>query len=205
MISAQATQTAPEKPVAQAAAQTGVNPVSVAPRRAGVGLPCAGCKTYYAADLAACPVCQSTERVSPLAASMTAAVSSAERVPDPAVLEEERERFLREFKSQVFISQMQMNPISNSRCVREENHPGEPESAVVCQGCFDRLQERIEVLEAALHIDVREAAQIVYEAVWCDPSDPNKTYLNAAQALLAELRKRSGVTQVFGPLQPLSD
>ena len=29
-----------------------------------------------------------------------------------------------------------------------------------------------------------------------------KTYLNAAQAVLAELRRRSGTTQVFGPLQP---
>jgi len=27
-------------------------------------------------------------------------------------------------------------------------------------------------MEAALHIDLKEAAQIVYEAVWSDPSDP---------------------------------
>ena len=76
---------------------------------------------------------------------------------------------------------------------------------MVCQGCYDHLQERVDVLEAALHMDLKEAAQIVYDAVWADPSDPTKTYENAAHALLAELRKRSGVAQVFGLLQPLSD
>jgi len=50
-------------------------------------------------------------------------------------------------------------------------------------------------MEAALHIDLKEAAQVVYEAVWSDPSDPSKTYQNAAQALLTELRKRSGITR----------
>jgi len=51
------------------------------------------------------------------------------------------------------------------------------------------------IMEAALHIDLKEAAQVVYEAVWSDPSDPSKTYQNAAQALLTELRKRSGITR----------
>jgi hypothetical protein len=77
-----------------------------------------------------------------------------------------------------------------------------PEPAAICQSCYERLQERVDVLEAAMHIDLQEAAQIIYDAVWADPSDPSKTYQNAAQALLAELRRRSGVTHVFGPLQP---
>ena len=51
-------------------------------------------------------------------------------------------------------------------------------------------------MEAALHIDLKEAAQIVYDAVWSDPSDPSKTYQNAAQALLSELRQRSGITRL---------
>ena len=51
-------------------------------------------------------------------------------------------------------------------------------------------------MEAALHIDLKEAAQIVYEAVWSDPSDPSKTYRNAARALLTELRQRSGITRL---------
>jgi hypothetical protein len=43
----------------------------------------------------------------------------------------------------------------------------------------------------------------VYDAVWADPSDPGKTYQNAASALLTELRKRAGITAVLGPFQPL--
>ena len=63
------------------------------------------CKTYYAADLSMCPVCKTEERVSPLvdwppAGSYPTAPETALPVPDEAALEEERERFLREFKSQ---------------------------------------------------------------------------------------------------------
>jgi hypothetical protein len=54
-------------------------------------------------------------------------------------------------------------------------------------------------------MDLKEGAQIIYDAVWADPSDPNKTYQNAAAAMLGELRKRAGVTAVLGPFQPLSD
>jgi hypothetical protein len=86
-------------------------------------------------------------------------------------------------------------------CTHVENHTGSPEPATICQGCYDRLQERVDVLEAAMHMDVTEAAQVVYDAVWSDPSDPSKTYQNAAQALLGELRRRSGIPQVFGSLQ----
>ncbi len=87
-------------------------------------------------------------------------------------------------------------------CIHVENHTSAPEPANICQSCYDRLQERVDVLEAAMHMDLKEASQLVYDAVWADPSDPSKTYNNAAQALLAELRRRSGVTNVFGPLQP---
>jgi hypothetical protein len=177
----------------------------IVPKQAGYGMPCAHCKTYYAADLTACPVCKAAERVSPTAMAVRSTISPAEQCPDPVALEEERERFLRDFKAKVFASQLPMNPNTNLRCVHEENHSGAPEPAAVCQGCYDHLQERVDVLEAALHMDLKEAAQIVYDAVWADPSDATKTYENAAHALLAELRRRSGVTQVFGLLQPLSD
>ena len=53
-------------------------------------------------------------------------------------------------------------------------------------------------VEAALHMDLKEATQVVYEAVWSDPSDPSKTYHNAARALLAALRKRAGISTVSG-------
>lgn len=173
-------------------------------KAAGYGLPCAKCKTYYAADLKVCPVCKGGERVSPLAASPSN-VSTVEELPDPVALEEERERFLREFKAQVFASQVQVNPTASLHCIKDENHQGGAELAAVCQACYDRLQERVDVLEAALHMDLKEAAQIVYDAVWADPTDSSKTYQNAAHALLAELRKRSGVTPIFGLLQPLTD
>ena len=170
------------------------------PKHTGYGLPCAKCKTYYAADLPACPICKNPQRVSPTAPLSTAV--SAEQLPDPEQLEKERERFLNEFNSQVMVSPLPPEaPAPAHHCNRVENHTSEPVQADVCQGCYDRLQERVDVLEAAMHIDLKEASQIIYDAVWADPSDPNKTYQNAAQALLTELRRRSGIPQVFGPLQ----
>ena len=177
----------------------------IAPKLTGYGMPCANCKTYYAADLKACPVCKAAERVSPNAVPARSTVAASEMCPDPVALEEERERFLRDFKAQVFASQLPMSANASLHCMHEENHLSGPEPAAICQGCYDHLQERVDVLEAALHMDLKEAAQIVYDAVWADPSDSTKTYENAAHALLAELRKRSGVAQVFGLLQPLPD
>ena len=173
------------------------------PKRVGYGLPCANCRTYYAADLSTCPICQSKERVSP-STSATTAGQVFEQAPDPGVLEAERERFLREFKAQVYASHMQINATAAFRCGIEENHPDGGEPASVCRACYDRMQERVDAMEAALHIDLKEAAKIVFEAVWADPSDSSKTYLNAAQALLSELRRRAGIANVLGPLQPLA-
>lgn len=177
---------------------------------AGYGMPCAKCRTYYPADLQACPVCQSSERISPVAFTAPAAVEkendrTSEETPDLALLEQERERFLREFKAQMIATQLQAQSVSSANCKHSENHQGGSEAAVICQSCYDHLQERVDVFEAALHMDLKEAAQIVYDAVWADPSDSSKSYENAANALLTELRKRSGVTQTFGLLQPLTD
>jgi hypothetical protein len=204
------------KPVAQAILGSGSgfapaeNSASAGPasaphtglRPSGYGLPCAKCRTYYAADLAACPVCQSPERVSPEPRiSPCAELSADEGGVDPATLEQERERFLQEFNAQLSSQQMQINASESYRCVRAENHPGGFEAASICQGCYDHVQARVDLLEAALHIDVKEAAQLVYDAVWADPSDPSKTYQHAAQALLNELHKRAGISAVLGPLQ----
>ncbi len=139
-----------------------------------------------------------------MATIKTNTIVSGEKVPDPEALEEERERFLREFKSQAYAASLQLGPTASSHCTREENHQGVIEPATVCQSCYEQLQERVDVLEAVLHMDVKEAAEVIYDAVWSDPSDPTKTYQNAAQAMLSELKKRSGITPVFGPLQPLS-
>jgi hypothetical protein len=175
------------------------------PRRTGYGLPCAKCKTYYAADLTACPVCRTAERVSPIvdARSSDPEPDTLASVPDDAVLEEERERFLRQFQAQIYASQIEVNATTSFRCSKEENHPEEFEPAAVCQGCYDHLQERADRMEAVLHMDLQEATQIVYDAVWGDPSDPSQTYQNAAQALLTALRKRAGISTIMGRLQVL--
>jgi hypothetical protein len=183
--------------------------MQLGPRRSGYGLPCAKCKTYYAADLSACPVCKTEERVLPTAGAVTASLGDVREpsvgpVPDEAALEAERERFLREFKSQAYASDTQINAMESFRCSLDENHQGASEPAAVCQSCYTRLQERVDLLEAALHMDMKEATQVVYEAVWADPSDPGKTYQNAAQAVLTELRKRAGISAVLGRLQPLA-
>jgi hypothetical protein len=62
----------------------------------------------------------------------------------------------------------------------------------------------VDLLEAVLHMDLKEAAQVIYDAVWADTSDSTKTYQNAAQALLGELRKRAGIKTVLGRMQPLT-
>src|SRR5579872_2829085 len=160
--------------------QIGSSAVAAVPQPCGYGLPCAKCKTYYAANLTVCPVCRSGERVSPVIQEMAvAAVEEPEPLLDPDVLEEERERFLREFKSNLQSSGMalttdlEINASESFRCSREENHEGAFEAASVCQGCYDHMRERADQLEAALLLDVKEATQIIYEAVWADASDPS--------------------------------
>jgi hypothetical protein len=172
----------------------------------GYGLPCAKCHLYYAADLDVCPTCKHRERVPPVAPKVPPRVAQAvaEPVPDTTVVEQEREEFLRQFKSQLLEAHAEVVNTQEAICKFVEHHSGEPANAEICNACYERLQERLDVFEAALHIELKEAAQIIYDAVWADSSDPSKTYQNAAGALLTELRKRAGTTTVLGPFQPLS-
>jgi hypothetical protein len=174
------------------AAAPGAKPV-------GYGLPCAKCRKYYAASLSACPVCKSTERVSPAAA-----------LPCPAATEthtegmdEERARLLREFKAKLYASSAQIHS-TNHACANTKNGDKTHDEAAICWTCHQRLQARVDVLEAALHMDLKEAAQVIYDAVWADTSDSTKTYQNAARALLGELRKRAGLSLALGRMQPLA-
>jgi hypothetical protein len=173
----------------------------------GYGLPCAKCHLYYPANLDFCPTCHDTERVSADVEPAMPPKTAAQAEPDAAVLEEaldqEREAFLTQLKSQLLVADAGVAATAPIACSLP--HQDEVEAATVCRSCYERLQERVDVLEAALHIDLKEAAQIVYDAVWADPSDPSKTYANAAGALLAELRKRSGVSSLLGPFQPLGN
>ncbi len=179
----------------------------------GYGLPCAKCRTYYSAALKSCPVCKTAERVSPTEVLVRLSAPPAELVEAAAhnaagvvsdTLQEERERFLSQFQQQAYAPAAQINIGESSHCSITENHTSGYEPASVCQNCYGSLQTRADLMEAALHIDMKEAAQIIYDAVWTDPSDPGKTYQNAAQALISELHKRAGISAVLGPLQPLA-
>jgi hypothetical protein len=191
----------------------------------GYGLPCSRCHAYYPADMHVCPICKSPDRVSPMG---SAKHSTAPAAPQPASqlasqvasqvtsqvttgapvnisIDDDRERFLKELKSQAFALHTQVNAAATFRCVLQHQHHGASEPAAVCHTCYGEARQQADRLEAALHMDAKEAAKIVYDAVWADPSDPNRTYLNAAAALLSELRKRAGIGLLLGANQPLAD
>jgi hypothetical protein len=176
--------------------------VEAGPKRVGYGLPCANCGTYYAADQSVCPICKCADRVSPNAALPATNLPSVDSASDLSPLDQERELFLKEYKAQLFAAHTQIDPAASFGCSLEDNHSETYEPASVCKGCYERAQQKADLLEAALHMDLKEAAQVVHDAVWADPSDPSKTYQNAAQALLTELRKRAGINMVLTTLQP---
>lgn len=172
---------------------------------AAYGLPCAICHLYYPADLDACPTCESKERVAPVARSAAApAPQGSTETPAGSGLEQEHSLLVSELKSELVTEQAQATDAPAYTCSLEHNHPTGSQPAEVCMACHERLQGRLDVCEAALHMDLKEAAQIVYDAVWADPSDPTKTYRNAASALLAELRKRAAMNGVRGPFHPMA-
>jgi len=195
--------------------------VSSAPehKSIGYGMPCSHCRAYYPADMHVCPICKSPNRISPTEPA-THAYSVASGASQPASqgttgaqtgaritgtqIDDDRERFLKELKSQAFASHTQINATTTFRCVLEHQHSGATEPAAVCHSCYGEARQQADRMEAALHMDPKEAAKIVYEAVWADTSDPNRTYLNAASALLSELRKRAGVGLLLGANQPLA-
>ncbi len=180
------------------------------PKSAGYGLPCSQCHLYYPATLDSCPTCKNKERVSPTGSPADpSAQAVTQAAPDssliePERLEKEREEFLEQFKSQLLETREEVVSTPPVCTLGVHHHKGEA-AASICKPCYDRLQERVDVFEAALHMDLKEAAQIVYDAVWADPSEPSKTYANAASALLTELRKRSGVATVLGPFHPMGN
>jgi hypothetical protein len=177
-------------------------PKTEAPRRStGYGLPCAKCKKYYSSSLSACPVCSSTERVAPVAARPGSAPAAT--APESGERDAEKERILREFKAKLYASHNHISTTAHP-CAHAREGDGAHESASVCKVCYAKLQARVDLLEAVLHMDLKEAAQLVYDAVWADTTDSNKTYLNAAQALLGELRRRAGMKTVLGRMQPLT-
>ncbi len=202
--------TAAQAVLTRAAAVRRVEPSSAPgtntpPKASGYGLPCAKCRLYYPAEMESCPTCHHTQRVSAVAPATRAGVSQAapNPVPDSTTVEQEREEFLRQFKTQLQQTHAEATKAPKSVCKQAGHQPGDPARAEVCKACYERLQERVDVFGAALHLDLKEATQIVYDAVWADSSDPAKTYENAASALLTELRKRASMNTLV-PFQPLS-
>jgi hypothetical protein len=176
---------------------------AAAKKAVGYGLPCSHCHAYYLADMKACPICKCPNRVSPtepVIHSMVAAPQSAISTQ----IDGEREQLLKELKAQAFASHTQINPAATFQCVLSHQHSGSNEPAAICHSCYSDVRQQADRMEAALHMEAKDAAKLVYEAVWADTSDPHKTYLNAANALLNELRKRAGIALKHGANQPLT-
>jgi hypothetical protein len=177
------------------------------PKPTGFGLPCSKCRVYYPANLDRCPVCNHNERVSPITPKIPpkSVQNASAPTSTSAALEKEREEFLKQFKAQASERHAQAANAPAPACSADGHRSDESATAEVCKACYENLQERLDICEAALHIELKEAAQIIYDAVWADPSDPNKTYQNAAHALLTELRKRAGINSLKSAFQPLAD
>ena len=182
-------------------------------RRAGYGLPCANCKAYYASDLPSCPICKCAERVPATWAVLKSAKmlekssggvlqrSFMNLSPTPACSQrrqvamdsdEDAKRFRLESKLLPCADTDEINAGASLSCNLDENHNTQRESASVCLS-YDQLREKLARTEAALSMDLREAARVIYEAVWAGPSpmEASRTYQNAAEALLNELRHRA--------------
>ena len=145
------------------------------PRKStGYGLPCSKCRLYYPADLDICPTCHHNERISPVVPRVPTKVAHAVAPPPSAdsAMEKEREEFLRQFKSQLRDAHAEAVDAPESICLLGDHHPGEPATAEICKTCYERLQERLDICEASLHVDLKEAAQIIYDAVWPIPPTP---------------------------------
>ena len=154
--------------------------------------------------MSACPICKWPERVSPKASVVhSAAVNAAQPAGSPQI-DPNRERLLKEIKSEAFASHTQINAAAAFHCVLKHQHTGANEPAAVCHTCYSDARRQADLMEAALHMDPKSAAQIMYEAVWADTSDPNATYLNAAKALLSELHRRAGIGLLLGNPRPLA-
>jgi hypothetical protein len=191
-------------------------------RQARFGLPCANCKAYYDSELPACPICNWAERVpvgeaeaksanilkKPLAGVLQDALGSFVHLDSPPECgpplqlaphcEEDDEPFLLESRLLLYAHSDEIDARQTRLCVLDENHDTQSEYASICLSCYNRLRQKLARTEAALLMDLREASQIVYEAVWTDPApaDPSRTYQRAAQALLSELCQRAGVVRL---------
>src|ERR1017187_2783341 len=94
----------------------------------GYGLPCAKCHLYYSADLDVCPTCKHNERVPPVVAQVPPRVAQAvgDPIPDTSIVEQEREEFLRQFKSRLLEAHAEVVNVPEAVCTFGEHHSGDP-------------------------------------------------------------------------------
>jgi hypothetical protein len=116
--------------------------------------------------------------------------------------DEDGERFLLESKLLICARTAETDGGDTQHCILHKDHNTQSEYASICLSCYQQLREKLARTEAALLIDLHEAARIVYRAVWADPSptDPSRTYQSAAQALLNELCQRAGIMRLPGAM-----
>src|SRR5207245_6803003 len=107
--------------------------------------------TYYSADQSVCPICKCGERISPTTIPAPAGLQNSQPDAGELELKEERDPFPKEFKSRLVFAHRQIN--TSFRCSLEENHQGGHEPAAICRRCYDQLQEKADLMEAALHMD----------------------------------------------------
>lgn len=207
--------------VKQEAAVQGVDSAPSKSHRVGYGLPCRNCTAYYAANVIGCPYCGSVER-SPatgtntlhppvfkekdpcdLQSNIQDARSRARLDAPPGNIPVSNEALggtPRNPDGQLSVSHSlsanPINPLQALPCSVEGNHINGNQPAAVCTSCYTEITERLQQIEAALCIDVRETAQLIYDAVWLDPSpsDSTRTYKNAAEAVLREIGRRANLT-----------
>ena len=106
-----------------------------ATKPAGYGLPCAKCRLYYPADLDICPTCHHHERVSPIVPKVPPKLTHAvpDPVPDSAAVEQEREEFLRQFKSQLMEAHSVVMNTAGSICALGEHRAGDDAGAMLAE------------------------------------------------------------------------
>src|SRR5436190_6506846 len=181
-------------------------------RSARFGLPCANCKAYYASDLPACPICKCAKRVpatgteaestqtlnKPQGGVLQPALRSFINLDSPRACRgkmppagrrnEGASTFVVESKLLLCTNTDEVNAGTSSPDILAENRNTQAESVLVCLS-YDQLREELAHTEAALaHVeaallmDLRAATQVIYEAVWADPSpaEPSRTYNDAA-------------------------
>src|ERR1700689_3028152 len=68
----------------------------------GYGLPCSHCHAYYPADMQACPICKCPDRISPTEPVIHSIVATEAKTAPVGHIDDERERLLKELKSQAF-------------------------------------------------------------------------------------------------------